>query len=342
MTYSAAAVTDPQPNGDTSGVITLDNLSVNFGGRPILKELRGELRGRAIGLLGPNGAGKTTLIHALLGFHPPSAGTARIFGRDIRGEANQIKSMIGYMPERDSFIAKMSCIHFVRFMAELSGLPPAAALERAHEALFFVGLGEARYRNLDTYSLGMKQLAKLAQAIVHGPKLIFLDEPTNGLDPPARLRMIKMIREIRDSGQANIVLSSHLLRDVEECCEEILILKEGRLVTYCNLEEERKANKKFLLLETRGELRGFVAAVDGMGCECAITSDHRLKIILQGGAEIRDLYRLAADAKVQIRRLAYKRDSLEDIFLKAMENGSDAGQVRPLNGVRMENEHGGS
>ena len=327
MTYSAAAVTDPQPNGDTSGVITLDSLSVSFGGRPILKDLRGELRGRAIGLLGPNGAGKTTLIHTLLGFHPPSSGTARIFGRDIRGEANQIKSLIGYMPERDSFIAKMSCIHFVRFMAELSGLPPAAALERAHEALFFVGLGEARYRNLDTYSLGMKQLAKLAQAIVHGPKLIFLDEPTNGLDPPARLRMIKMIREIRDSGQANIVLSSHLLRDVEECCEEILILKDGRLVVYCNLEEERKANKKFLMLETRGELKGFVAAVDGMGCECAMTSDHRLKIILQEGAEIRDLYRLAAESKVQIRRLAYKRDSLEDIFLKAMENGGGAGRV---------------
>jgi ABC-2 type transport system ATP-binding protein len=324
MTYSAAPVTDPQASLDHSGVITLDGLSVSFGGRPILKDLRGELRGRSIGLLGPNGAGKTTLIHTLLGFHPPSSGTARIFGRDIRGEANQIKSLIGYMPERDSFISKMSCIHFVRFMAELSGLPPAAALERAHEALFFVGLGEARYRNLDTYSLGMKQLAKLAQAIVHGPKLIFLDEPTNGLDPPARLRMIKMIREIRDSGQANIVLSSHLLRDVEECCEEIVILKEGRLVVYCNLEEERKANKKFLMLETRGELKEFVAAVDGLGCECAITSDHRLKIILQQGTEIRDLYRLAGESKVQIRRLAYKRDSLEDIFLKAMENGSVA------------------
>jgi len=324
MTFLAAAATDPQPNVDSSGVITLDGLSVSFGGRPILKDLCGELRGRAIGLLGPNGAGKTTLIHTLLGFHPPSSGTARIFGCDIRRDANQIKSLIGYMPERDSFIAKMSCVHFVRFMAELSGLPPGAALERAHEALFFVGLGEARYRNLDTYSLGMKQLAKLAQAIVHGPKLIFLDEPTNGLDPPARLRMIKMIREIRDSGQANIVLSSHLLRDVEECCEEILILKDGRLVTYCNLEEERKANKKFLMLETRGELKAFVAAVGGLGCECAMTSDHRLKIILQDGTQIRDLYRLAADAKVQIRRLAYKRDSLEDIFLKAMENGSVA------------------
>src|SRR5712692_6386963 len=321
MTVSAAAVSDPQPNIDGSGVITLDNLSVNFGGRPILKNLRGELRGRAIGLLGPNGAGKTTLIHTLLGFHPPTSGTARIFDRDIRSDANQIKSLIGYMPERDSFIAKMSCVHFVRFMAELSGLPPAPALERAHEALFFVGLGEARYRNLDTFSLGMKQLAKLAQAIVHGPRLIFLDEPTNGLDPPARLRMIKMIRDIRDSGQANIVLSSHLLRDVEECCEEILILKDGQLVVYCNLEEERKANKKFLMLETRGELQSFVEGVGAMGCECATTSNHRLKIILQEGTEIRDLYRLAADSQVQIRRLSYKRDSLEDIFLKAMEDG---------------------
>ena len=327
MTDSAAAVTNPQANSGSSGVITLDNLSVSFGRRPILKNLRGELRGRAIGLLGPNGAGKTTLIHTLLGFHPPTFGTARLFDRDIRGDAAQIKSLIGYMPERDSFIARMSCVHFVRFMAELSGLPPSAALERAHEALFFVGLGEARYRNLDTFSLGMKQLAKLAQAIVHGPRLIFLDEPTNGLDPPARQRMIKMIRDIRDSGQANIVLSSHLLRDVEECCEEILILKDGRLVVYCNLEEERKANKKFLMLETRGDLKEFVTAVNALGCECAVTSDHRLKIILQAGAEIRDIYRLAAESQVQIRRLTYKRDSLEDIFLKAMENGSQTGDA---------------
>ena len=324
MTQAAVAPTSFQSNDNSGSVITLDNLSVSFGGRPILKNLHGELRGRAIGLLGPNGAGKTTLIHTLLGFHPPSSGSARIFGADIHEDANQIKRLIGYMPERDSFITKMSCIHFVRFMAELSGLPPGAALERAHEALFFVGLGEARYRNVDTFSLGMKQLAKLAQAIVHGPKVIFLDEPTNGLDPPARQRMIKMIREIRDSGQAHIVLSSHLLRDVEECCEEIMILKDGRLVVYCNLEEERKANKKFLMLETRGELNRFVEGVGAMGCECATTSDRRLKIILQDGTEIRDLYRLAAESQVQIRRLTYKRDSLEDIFLKAMENGSTA------------------
>lgn len=302
-------------------VIDLNDLSVKFGGRPILQNLTGELRGRAIGLLGPNGAGKTTLIHTLLGFHPPSSGTAHIFGQDITSEAKRIRSLVGYMPERDSFIAKMSAVRFVRLMAELSGLPSEAALERAHEALFYVGLGEARYRSLDTYSLGMKQLAKLAQAIVHGPRLIFLDEPTNGLDPPARQRMIRLVREIRDSGKANILLSSHLLRDVEECCEEILILKDGRLAVYCNLEEERKANRKFLLLETRGDQNKFAEAVGALGCEYALTGDHRVKLVLNEGIEVRDLYRLASEHDVQIRRLSYKRDSLEDIFLKAMENG---------------------
>ena len=302
-------------------VIDLHGLSVAFGRRQILKNLRGDFRGKAIGLLGPNGAGKTTLIHTLLGFHQPSAGTAQIFGQDITVDAKEIKSLVGYMPERDSFIAKMSAVHFVRLMGELSGLPPEAALERAHEALFYVGLGEARYRKLETYSLGMKQLAKLAQAIVHGPKLIFLDEPTNGLDPPARLRMIKLIREIRDSGQANIVLSSHLLLDVEECCDEILILREGQIAVYCNLEEERKSNRKFLMIETRGDQAKFVEALSALGCEYALSGDHRLKVVLQDGVEVRDLYRLAAQQQIQLRRLSYKRDSLEDIFLKAMENG---------------------
>jgi len=319
----AAAVMPKVPElVPTAPVIELDGLSVTFGGRPILKDLRRELRGRAIGLLGPNGAGKTTLIHTLLGFHPPSSGTAHIFGRNIRTDPKQIRTQIGYMPERDSFIANMSCVHFVRLMAELSGLPSDAALERAHEALFYVGLGEARYRKVGTYSLGMKQLAKLAQSIAHGPKLIFLDEPTNGLDPPARQRMIELIRQIRDSGKAHIVLSSHLLRDVEECCEEILIIKQGRIAVYSNLEEERKANRKFLEIETRGDREGFVDAIAALECEYALTSERRLKLVLQNGVEIRDLYRLAGEHQVQIRRLNFKRDSLEDIFLKAMEDGN--------------------
>ena len=300
-------------------IIELDQLRIDFGKRRILQDIKGALRGRCIGLLGPNGAGKTTLIHTLLGFHKPSSGTARIFGRDIRTEINEIRTHVGYMPERDSFIANLTCVHFVRLMAELSGLPSEAALERAHEALFYVGLGEARYRKLGTYSLGMKQLAKLAQAIVHGPRLIFLDEPTNGLDPPARKRMLELIREVRDSGSASIVFSSHLLRDVEECCDEVLIMKGGHIAAICDLEEERRANRRFVEMETRGATPEFAAAIGALGCEYAMTGEQRVKLVMNDGLEVRDIYKLAAERDVQIRRLNYKRDSLEDIFLKAME-----------------------
>ncbi|MBO0800502.1 MAG: ABC transporter ATP-binding protein [Blastocatellia bacterium] len=300
-------------------VIELDSLRIVFGRRRILHDIQGSLQGRCIGLLGPNGAGKTTLIHTLLGFHVPSSGTARIFGRDIRQEIREIRTVTGYMPERDAFIAHMTCVHFVRLMGELSGLPGEAALERAHEALFYVGLGEARYRKIGTYSLGMKQLAKLAQAIVHGPRLLFLDEPTNGLDPPARNRMLELIREIRDSGRTYIVFSSHLLRDVEECCDEVLILKDGRIAANCNLEAERRANRKFIELETRDATPAFVEAIGALGCEYAQTDSQRIKLVMQDGMEIRDIYKVAAASNVQIRRLNFKRDSLEDIFLKAME-----------------------
>jgi ABC-2 type transport system ATP-binding protein len=224
------------------------------------------------------------------------------------------------MPENDAFIARMSAVSYVQLMAELSGLPAEAALERAHEALFYVGLGEARYRQLGTYSLGMRQLAKLAQAIAHGPKLLILDEPTNGLDPPARQRMIRLVREMRDSGDLHIILCSHLLRDVEETCEEVLILKEGRIVHYANLEEERRANRKFIEMETVGANGTFTGDIEKLGCACAVTGNNRIKLVLSEGIEIRDLYRVAADRNVQIRRLNYRRDSLEDIFLKAMES----------------------
>ncbi|HEY9420042.1 MAG TPA: ABC transporter ATP-binding protein [Thermoanaerobaculia bacterium] len=303
----------------TQPVIELQGLEVNFG-RPILKGLTASLSGRCIGLLGPNGAGKTTLLHTLLGFHAPSAGTARILGHDVRTEIRTIRGLMGYMPEMDAFIAGMTAVRFIRLMAEISGLPSERALERAHEMLFYVGLGESRYRNIDTYSLGMKQLAKLAQALVHGPRLIFLDEPTNGLDPDARERMLKMIKDIRDAGEIQMILSSHLLRDVEECCDEVLVLKGGQIATYCNLEEERRANRKFLELEIRGGEDGsFATAVEALGAEMAMGSKQRFKLVLPEGVEVRDLYKLAAERQVQIRRLDYKKDSLQDIFLKAME-----------------------
>ncbi|MEO6325153.1 MAG: ABC transporter ATP-binding protein [Thermoanaerobaculia bacterium] len=305
----------------TAPVLELEGLTVRYGRREVLRGISGSLAGRAIGLLGPNGAGKTTLIQTLLGFQKLVSGTARLLGLDIRTESARLKELVGYMPENDAYIAGLSAVRMVTLMAELSGLPPDAALERAHETLFYVGLFEARYRPLESYSLGMKQLAKLAQALVHGPRIVFLDEPTNGLDPPARTRMIKLIREVVASGRVQVVLSSHLLRDVEECCDSVLVLKDGRIVQSCNLEAERRTNRRLLEIETRGGngSGSLVELLAARGCECAPGRGRKSKVVLAEGLEISDVYRLAAEHDIQIRHLAHKRDSLEDIFMAAME-----------------------
>ena len=305
------------------GVIDLNGLEVRLGNRTVLNGITGTLQGHAIGLLGPNGAGKSTLINTLLGFHEPSKGTARVFGFDARRDRAQIRQQIGYMPENDSFIGNMSGVRFVRYMAELSGLPKGEALERSHEALFYVGLGEVRYRKVSTYSLGMKQLIKLAQALVHGPKLLILDEPTNGLDPMARQRMIQVIKEIRKEGSIRMLISSHLLPDIDETCDEVLILKDGRIAALRNIEEERNSHRNFIELETVGATEHFSARIRELGCECASFPGGRIKLVLPDHIEARDLYRIAADQGVQIRRMNQRRDSLEDIFLKAMESEAE-------------------
>jgi ABC-2 type transport system ATP-binding protein len=308
------------------GVIALDRLEVRLGGRTVLNGLTGELRGHAVGLLGPNGAGKSTLINTLLGFHEPSGGSAKVLGLDARTDRMRIRQSVGYMPENDSFIGNMSGVRFVRYMAELSGLPPAAALERAHEALFYVGLGEVRYRKISTYSLGMKQLIKLAQALAHGPKLLILDEPTNGLDPTARQRMVHLIKEIRKEGSMHMLISSHLLRDIDETCDEVLILKKGSIAAISNIEEERRSHRNFIEMEMTGNTEAFTKKMQAMGCECARFAGGRVKIVMPDALSQRDLYVTAAEAGAEIRRIQTRRDSLEDIFLRAMEY--DGAQVR--------------
>jgi ABC-2 type transport system ATP-binding protein len=304
------------------GVIDLEGLEVRLANRTVLDGLTGALQGHVIGLLGPNGAGKSTLINTLLGFHRPSRGSAHIFGLDTHRDRAQIRGGIGYMPENDSFIGNMSGVRFVRYMAELAGLPAGKALERAHEALFYVGLGEVRYRKVNTYSLGMKQLIKLAQALAHGPKLLILDEPTNGLDPIARQRMIQLIKDIRQEGSVRLLISSHLLRDIDETCDEVLILKGGRIAALCNIEAERRSNRSFMELETVGATEQFSARIRGLGCECASFPGGRVKLVIPDHIEARDLYVIASEQGVQIRRINQRRDSLEDIFLRAMDNES--------------------
>ncbi len=303
-------------------VIELQNLRVRLGRREILRGLSCSLgsagAGKAIGLLGPNGAGKSTLILTLLGFHKPSAGAARILGLDCHTQSRQVKARVGYMPENEAFVANQTAVNFLRVMGELSGLPPRVALEKAHEVLFHVGLGEARYRNLGTYSLGMKQMAKLAQAILHGPELVILDEPTNGLDPAARARMLQLVREMKEQHGMSVVLCSHLLRDVEEVCDEVVILKDGQLVHQANLEEERRANRRFVELEVAGDDRAFAAALRTRGAEGVSEGGGRWRIVLPPDVQLDVIWQLVARENLEVRRLTHRRDSLEEIFLKAV------------------------
>ncbi len=306
----------------TSTVVELDNLKVKLGRREILRGISCRLGtsgvGKVIGLLGPNGAGKSTLILTLLGFHKPISGKARVLGIDCHSETGEVRARIGYMPETDSFIANMTAVTFLRLMAELSGLPAEVALEKAHEALFHVGLGEARYRELRTYSLGMKQMAKLAQAIVHGPELVILDEPTNGLDPSARQRMLRLVREMKEEQGMNVLMCSHLLRDVEQVCDEAVIMKDGMIVHSCNLEEERRSNKRFVELEVTGNDGNLRDALPSVGADGVSEGHGRWRIVLPPGVEVEALWGLLAKQKLLVRKLTHRRDTLEEIFLKAM------------------------
>jgi ABC-2 type transport system ATP-binding protein len=334
---------------NTVPVVELENLKVRLGRREILRGITCRLgasgTGKAVGLLGPNGAGKSTLILTLLGFLRPSAGRARILGFDCQRNMGEARLRLGYMPENDSFIGEMTAVSFLRQMAELSGLPRDAALEKAHEVLFHVGLGEARYRELRTYSHGMKQMAKHAQAIVHGPELVVLDEPTNGLDPDARRRMLTLVTEMKETQGMNVLVCSHLLRDIEQVCDEVVILKEGEIVQHCNLEEERRSNRRFVELEVSGDDRNLRAALPEIGADGVPEGGGRWRIVLPAGIELDAIWALAARQNLLVRKLTHRRDTLEEIFLKAMGhlsqtprggNGDDGGNgiTTPLDEAR--------
>jgi ABC-2 type transport system ATP-binding protein len=191
----------------------------------------------SVGLLGHNGAGKSTLIRVLLGLLRPNRGSGRVLGHDIATDALAIRQKIGYLPEHDCLITDMESIRFVAYMGMLSGLCYHDAMQRAHEVLYYVGIVDERYRKIETYSTGMKQKVKLAQALVHDPELLFLDEPTNGMDPKGREEMLELIRDLTHVQGKHIVLSSHLLNDVQQVCDEVVLLQQGKMELQTTLRE---------------------------------------------------------------------------------------------------------
>src|SRR3954447_23188438 len=210
-------------------VVTLEGVTVTYGNNRALRDVTSSFAAGAVGLLGPNGAGKSTMIKSLLGFVVPNQGRMRVLGLDVAEAPLQIRARVGYMPENDAHIPGMNAVSFVAYCAELCGLPRADAMQRAHEVLFYVGLGEARYRNVETYSTGMKQRIKLAQALVHDPDLLLLDEPTNGMDPKGRDEMLELVRDLGHNKGVNLIFSSHVLPDVEYTCDHVVVMDKGAI-----------------------------------------------------------------------------------------------------------------
>ena len=312
---------EPSPSSETpsaDAVVTLDGVSVAYGKALALREVTTSFRPGAVGLLGPNGAGKSTMIKALLGFIRPTEGTMRVLGLDVTTSPLEIRSRIGYMPENDGHIPGMNAVSFVAYCGELAGLRPVDAMQRAHEVLYYVGLGEARYRNVETYSTGMKQRIKLAQALVHDPDLLFLDEPTNGMDPKGRDEMLALIRDLGHNKGVNLILCSHLLPDVEHCCEHVVVMDKGRIATQGPIEELKGPKGHVFEIRAKDGHDRLVAACRAAGFECHETDQDVMRVFVPEGLGARDVFALAAREGLQLRHLRPSLPTLEDVFAKAV------------------------
>ena len=303
---------------DASTVVTFDHVTVSYGADDALSDVSGAFARGASGLLGPNGAGKSTLLRALLGFVRPTRGAMRVFDLDVTEQPLEIRGRVGYMPESDAHIPGMNAVSFVAYCGQLAGLPHSDAMQRAHEVLYYVGLGEARYRNVETYSTGMRQRIKLAQALVHDPDLLFLDEPTNGMDPKGRAEMLHLIRDITQNKGIDLILSSHLLPDVEATCDRVVVLHRGALVAEGPIQELKGATRQAFEIRVKGDVACFVAALEATGATCHETDGDVMRVLLNDDRCARDLFALAASQQVQVRHLRPSLPTLEDVFARAI------------------------
>jgi len=298
-------------------LLEVEGVAKEFGTQPALAGITARIPPGTIGLVGPNGAGKTTLLRLLLGLIPPSSGSLRVFGFDPVVDPLEIRARVGYMPEHDCLIPTMTGVGFVAFMGRVSGLPKETALSRAHDVLQFVGLREERYRKIQEYSVGMRQRVKLAQAIVHDPPLCFLDEPTAGLDPGGRAEMLALLKTVSQLPGRSVVLSTHLLPDVEGLCDQILVLNAGRLLAGGPLAPLLADRERGSVVRFKGDASAFLAALTAKGlapCQEGPT----VRVVLPPNGEAL-LFDAARSTGTQIRYLGSAVGSVEELFLDLVE-----------------------
>jgi ABC-2 type transport system ATP-binding protein len=302
----------------TTAVVTITNLTVLYGAQRALNDVTASFPPGAVGLLGPNGAGKSTLLKALLGFIKPGAGAMKVLGLDVATSPAEIRARLGYMPEIDAHIPGMNAVSFVGYCGQLAGLPPVDAMQRAHEVLYYVGLGEARYRNVETYSTGMKQRIKLAQALVHDPDLLFLDEPTNGMDPKGREEMLELIRDLAHNKGMNLILSSHLLPDVEYTCDHVVVLHQARVATQGPIDELKGPRGSVYEIRIKGDRVAFSRLLLAAGMTAHAGEEDVMRVFVPDEKGAHALFSVAAREGIQVRHLRPSLPTLEDVFAQAV------------------------
>ena len=303
-------------------IIRLENIRFSYGDVEAIRDVSLALPPGVFGLLGPNGAGKTTLMKLLLGFLRPVSGSGEIMGQALGEKRKSLRRAIGYMPESDCLLPGMDAVSLTAYLGELSGMPRQEAMKRSHDVLYYVGLDEARYRQVETYSTGMKQRLKLAQALVHDPRLLLLDEPTSGMDPAGRKEMLELIRDIARKESMNIIISSHLLPDIESTCSQVVIMNKGRVVAEESIANLRKDNRDAYEIKIVGGRETLLAALAAQGWGAEEKDQGVLHVMPPPGATPTALFRAAQAAGAQVRHFRQSRTSLEDAFMDVIR-GSD-------------------
>jgi len=303
-------------------IIRLDNIRFSYRDIEAIRDVSLTLPPGVFGLLGPNGAGKTTLMKLLLGFLQPSAGSGEILGQALGQKRKSLRRAIGYMPESDCLVPGMDAVSLTAYLGELSGMPRQEAMKRAHDVLYYVGLDESRYRLVETYSTGMKQRLKLAQALVHDPKLLLLDEPTSGMDPAGRKEMLELIRDIARKESLNIIISSHLLPDIETTCSQVVIMNKGRVVAEESIASLRKDNCDVYEIKVVNNREALLAALVAQGWGAKEKDQGVFHVMPPVGTAPAALFRAADACAAQVRHFRQSRTSLEDAFMDVIR-GSD-------------------
>jgi len=305
-------------------IISLQNVTKRYGGFLALDDVSVEIPPGIIGLLGPNGAGKSTLIKVLLGLVKLTDGRGEILGHQVvPWNFQEIRSQVGYMPEDDCFIEGIAGVEMVQFAAQLTGYPKLRSLQRAHEVLDFCGAGQERYRQVETYSTGMRQKLKFAQAIVHSPKLLVLDEPTSGLDPEERTAMLNRIKLLGAESSMSVMICTHILKDVQDICEYAAVMVAGRVPLLQTVEKLRKPATPSFQVRVLGDPQLFMAEVVQRGATAVLGNHNVITVSNIDTRGDRLIWECAKSAQVSVQSVVPAKVSMEQVFMQVVQEATN-------------------